>query len=514
MRHALSRPASMNRKLHSTRPTYLMRMLMATAVPAAVLSGCMNLAPSYTQPAAPVPTAWQSASAVPAGATAAAPMNTGWRDFLVDERLRGIVELALANNRDLRVAALNIERANAQYGVVSAATLPSIAGNAGATRTRTPGSVSTSGQSRIASQFSANLAMTSYELDFFGRVRNLGESALQSYFQVEETRRSTQISLVASVATAWLQLAADQQRLQLARNTLASQQKSYDLIERSHALGAQSGLSLSQAQTTVESARADAANYDALVEQDRNALALLVGTTPPAALLPPMDVPVVASAPVTQLLAPPAELPSSVLQQRPDVLAAEHALQASNADIGAARAAFYPRITLTGSAGSASSSLSGLFDSGSSAWTFAPSITLPIFNNGANSASLRVAEAQREIQLANYEKTLQTAFREVADALAARRTLGERLSAQQALLAATSRSFELSQALFRAGSGTYLSVLDAQRTQYAAQQTLITLQLTEQANRLTLYKVLGGGWTERTVEAAANAPATPRAGGG
>ncbi len=517
MRRALSNPMPMNRKL---RPTRLLRTLAATALPLAVLSGCMNLAPSYTQPDAPVPAAWQSAGAVPASTTAAAPMNTGWRDFLVDERLRGIVELALANNRDLRVAALNIERANAQYGLVSAATLPSVAGNTGASRTRTPGSVSANGQSRIATQYSVNLGLTSYELDFFGRVRNLGESALQSYFQVEETRRSTQISLVASVATAWLQLAADQQRLQLARNTLASQQKSYDLIERSHALGAQSGLSLAQAQTTVESARGDVANFDALVEQDRNALALLVGTTPPAALLPPVDTPVTASAaaaPLTQLLAPPAELPSSVLQQRPDVLAAEHALQASNADIGAARAAFYPRITLTGSAGTASNSLSGLFDSGSSAWNFAPSITLPIFNNGANRASLRVAEAQREIQLANYEKTLQTAFREVADALAARRTLGERLSAQQALLAATSRSFELSQALFRAGSGTYFSVLDAQRTQYAAQQTLITLQLTEQANRLTLYKVLGGGWSERTVEAAANAPATsatPRASGG
>ena len=471
--------------------------LGSLASAALLLTGCINLAPTYTQPAAPVPQAWQNRSdaVAPAVAGTAAPSDLGWRDFFVDDRLRRTVALALENNRDLRVAALNIERARAQYGITRAELFPYIDAGASGSRSRTPGSLATNGQSRISSQYSADIGMTSYELDLFGRVRNLGESALQTFFGTEETRRSTQISLVASVATAWLQLAADAQRLQLARNTLESQRKSYELIERSHALGAQSGLALAQARSTVESARADAAAFDSLVEQDRNALALLVGGTLPDDLLPPQGTLAVAG-PAAQLLAPPAGLPSSVLQQRPDVLAAERALQASNADIGAARAAFYPRIALTASAGTASSSLSGLFKNGSAAWSFAPSISIPIFDGGANRANLRVAEVQQQIELANYEKTLQTAFREVADALAERRTLGERLAAQQALLDASARSFELSQALFRNGGAGYLDVLDAQRSLYTAQQSLIGLQLTEQANRLTLYKALGGGWRE------------------
>lgn len=468
---------------------------VAGAAGAALLSGCINLAPSYTQPTAPVAPAWQQRSDAVAPAAAGAPtaLQTGWRDFFVDEKLRGTVALALENNRDLRVAALNIERARAQYGIAHAGLFPSVGASAGGSRARTPASLSASGESRIAEQYSASIGLTSYELDLFGRVRNLGESALQSYFATEETRRSTQISLVAAVATAWLQLAADEQRLQLARNTLDNQRKAYELIERGHALGAQSGLALAQAQGTVDAARVDAAAFDSLVEQDRNALTLLVGATPPDALLPPQGA-LVAVVPAVQLLAPPAGLPSSVLQQRPDVLAAEHALEASHADIGAARAAFFPRIALTASAGSASSSLSGLFKSGSAAWSFAPSISLPIFDGGANRANLRAAEARQQIQLASYEKTLQVAFREVADALAERRTLGERLAAQQSLQAASARSFALSEALFRSGSAGYLDVLVAQRSLYAAQQALIGLQLTEQVNRLTIYKTLGGGW--------------------
>ncbi|MCU4120297.1 efflux transporter outer membrane subunit [Variovorax sp. N23] len=476
------------------------RTLLSLTVPVALLSGCVNLAPTYTQPAAPVPAAWASA---PAGMAAAEPAarDLGWREFFVDARLRGVVELALANNRDLRVAALNIDRARAQYGVTRAGAFPSANLGASGSRTRTPGSVSSSGQTRLATQYNVNLGLTSYELDLFGRVRNLSDAALESFFATEDARRGTQLSLVAEVATAWLVLATDQQRLQLARETLATRQKSYDLIKRSYDLGAQSGLALAQAQTTVDTARADAAAFDSQAEQSRNALNLLAGTTVPAELLPP-PMAAMAQAPAAQLLAPPAELPSSVLQQRPDVLAAEHALRASNANIGAARAAFFPRITLTGSAGTASSSLSGLFADGSAAWNFAPSISLPIFDGGINRANLGVAEAQQQIQLSSYEKTLQVAFREVADALAARRTLGERLAAQQSLVAATTRAFELSDALFRSGGAAYLDVLDAQRALYAAQQSLISLQLTEQTNRLTLYKVLGGGWRETTEQAA------------
>jgi outer membrane protein, multidrug efflux system len=467
-------------------PRFPLRTLACAAMASAVLSGCINLAPAYEAPTLPVPQALPST-----GVTAATPLDVSWRDFFVDKQLQGVIELALANNRDLRVAALNIERARAQYGIARAGLFPTIDAGAGGSRSRTPGSLSTSGEARISSQYSADLGMTAYELDLFGRVRNLGESALQSYFQTEETRRSTQISLVASVATAWLQLAADEQRLALARSTLESQRKSFDLIQRSHALGSQSGLALAQSQSTVEAARADAAAFDSLVEQDRNALALLVGTTPPAELLP-----TTATTEAAQLLVPPAGLSSNVLQQRPDVRAAEHALRASNADIGAARAAFFPRIALTASAGTASSTLSGLFASGSKAWSFAPSISVPIFDGGANRANLKVAEAQQKIQLATYEKTVQTAFREVADALAERRTLAERLDAQRSLLGATSRSFELSQSLFRSGASSFLDVLDAQRAHYAAQQTLIGLQLTEQTNRLTIYRTLGGGWSE------------------
>jgi len=308
-------------------------------------------------------------------------------------------------------------------------------------------------------------------------------------------------------------LATDQQRLQLARDTLASRQKSYDLVERSHALGAQSGLTLAQSRTTVDTARADAAAFDSQVEQSRNALNLLAGGAVPADLLPPPTA-TMSPSPAAQLLAPPAELPSTVLLQRPDVLAAEHALRASNANIGAARAAFYPRIALTGSAGTASSSLSGLFESGSAAWNFAPSISLPIFDGGANRANLGVAQAQQQIQLATYEKTLQVAFREVADVLAARRTLGERLAAQQSLVAATTRAFELSDALFRSGGAGYLDVLDAQRSLYTVQQSLISLQLIEQANRITLYRTLGGGWRTTADEAQVTGSGTAPVSGG
>ncbi|AVQ81554.1 MULTISPECIES: efflux transporter outer membrane subunit [unclassified Variovorax] len=475
-----------------TKRAFPLRSLALSAMASAVLAGCVNLAPEYTAPASPVPQALPSS-----GVEAPTPIDVGWRSFFVEPRLRGTIELALANNRDLRVAALNIERARAQYGIARAGLFPTVEAGASGSRSRTPGSLSTSGEARIGSQYSADLGLTSYEIDLFGRVRNLGESALQSYFQTEETRRSTQISLVASVATAWLQLAADEQRLLLARNTLESQRKSFDLVERSHQLGAQSGLALAQARSTVDAARADAAAFDSQVEQDRNALALLVGAMPPADLLPAAPASdTAAPATAAQLLVPPPGLPSSVLQRRPDVRAAEHALRASNADIGAARAAFFPRIALTASAGTASSTLSGLFAGGSKAWSFAPSISVPIFDGGANRANLRVAEAQQKIQIATYEKTVQTAFREVADALAERRTLAERLDAQRSLLDATSRSFELSQSLFRSGASSYLDVLDAQRAFYAAQQTLIGLQLTEQTNRLTIYKTLGGGWEE------------------
>jgi multidrug efflux system outer membrane protein len=462
----------------------------------AALTGCANFAPTYNRPEAPVPATWTLPT--PAGTASA---EIGWRDFFADERLRQLVELTLANNRDLRVAALNIERTQSLYGIQRANLFPAIGATAGGSRSHTPASLSSSGAGRTSGSYSVELGFSSYELDFFGRVKNLNEAALQTFFASGETRRSTQISLVSQVATAWLTLAADMERLQLAQETLKARQSAYDLTRRAYELGGQSGLTLYQAQTTVDSARVDAAAYASQVAQDRNALDLLAGTQVPEALLPGTQ-----GGTIAALVAVPADLPSSVLQRRPDVLAAERTLQGAYADIGAARAAFFPRITLTAAAGTASSTLSGLFKGGSGAWSFAPSISLPIFNAGANQANLEVAQADRDIAVANYEKALQTAFREVADALAQRSTIDERLAAQQSLTGATGKSLELSQARFRSGADSYLEVLVAQQSLYAAQQNSITLRLAEQTNRITLYKVLGGGGDAPQALAAAGTP--------
>lgn len=452
----------------------------------AVLGGCINLAPEYQRPDAPVAEQWLPTGQTPAGDAAA---DIQWQQFFTDSRLARLQSLALANNRDLRLASLNIEKAQAQYRIQRAAALPSIDAGLSGSHSRSPASVSSSGSAVTSHDYSAQLGLSSYELDVFGRVQNLQDEALENYLALGETRRSTQISLVAEVASAWLTLAADNQRLQLAESTLRSQQATYELTQRSHALGGSSGLALAQAQTTVESARGEVAVYASQILQDQNALRLLVGAELPAELLPGDDLQSVAL-----LVQVPAQLPSSLLQRRPDVLAAEHSLKSANIDIGAARAAFFPSISLTANAGSASSALSGLFKAGGGAWTFAPSVSLPIFDAGANRATLDAAKVEREIQAQTYQQTLQTAFREVADALAVRSTLDQRLAAQQALTDASRKSFELADALYRGGSQSYLEALDAQRSLYSAEQDLITLRLAEQSNRVTLYKVLGGGW--------------------
>ncbi|MCK9815212.1 efflux transporter outer membrane subunit [Pseudomonas sp. MAFF 302046] len=451
-----------------------------------LLGGCINLAPEYQRPDAPVAEQWLPAGQTPAGDAAA---DIQWQQFFTDSRLARLQSLALANNRDLRLASLNIEKAQAQYRIQRAAALPSIDAGLSGSHSRSPASVSSSGSAVTSHDYSAQLGLSSYELDVFGRVQNLQDEALENYLALGETRRSTQISLVAEVASAWLTLAADNQRLQLAESTLRSQQATYELTQRSHALGGSSGLALAQAQTTVESARGEVAVYASQILQDQNALRLLVGAELPTELLPGDDLQSVAL-----LVQVPAQLPSSLLQRRPDVLAAEHSLKSANIDIGAARAAFFPSISLTANAGSASSALSGLFKAGSGAWTFAPSVSLPIFDAGANRATLDAAKVEREIQAQTYQQTLQTAFREVADALAVRSTLDQRLAAQQALTDASRKSFELADALYRGGSQSYLEALDAQRSLYSAEQDLITLRLAEQSNRVTLYKVLGGGW--------------------
>ena len=349
--------------------------------------------------------------------------------------------------------------------------------------------LSGNGASTLARQYSASVGLTSYEVDFFGRVQSLKDAALETFLATEEARRAAQISLVSEVANAYLAYAADREQLKLARDTLGNRRAEYELVRRRFELGSASALDLSQAQTGVESARGEVARYEALLAQDRNALVLVVGTSVDPALLP--------TAPIAELPMPailPAGLPSDLLLRRPDIVEAEHALKAANANIGAARAAFFPSITLTASVGTASSDLSGLFDAGSRSWSFMPQIRLPIFEGGRNLANLRVSEADRDIALAQYEKAIQQAFTEVADTLAVQDTIDERLSAQTALTEATGLSYRLSQARFDKGIDSYLNVLVAQRSDYTARQGLIEVRLNRLANRIALYRALGGGW--------------------
>ncbi|MEB1608369.1 multidrug efflux system outer membrane protein [Xanthomonas campestris] len=478
------------------------RMTLTAIAVASVLSGC-TLMSRYARPDAPVPERFAGTELATASTTTdtASPeqaidiANIGWRQVFTDPALQQVIALALENNRDLRVAALNIEVARAQYRVERAALLPAVQATGTANNARTPSELAIPGQPQVFRTYSANIGISAYELDLFGRVRSLKEQALQQFLSTAEARRSAHISLVAEVATAYLTLAADQQLLQLAQSTLSSQSDSYRLQQRSFELGVASQLSLRQAQTTVETARVDVERYTAQVAQDRNALVLLVGTQVPAALLP-QALPDGASVDGNVLASVPAGLPSQLLQRRPDILEAERNLRAANANIGAARAAFFPSISLTASTGSSSSSLSNLFDSGTRAWSFVPTLTLPIFNAGRNRANLDMAKANRDIQVAQYEKAIQSAFREVSDALAQRETLGRQLQAQQALVDATADSYRLSQARFERGVDSYLQALDAQRALYGAQQTLITTQLSRFTNLATFYKAMGGGWLQ------------------
>lgn len=468
-----------------------MNKLLISGAIAVMLAGC-SLAPVNERPAAPVPQAWPTGEAYRPAAQAAdarAAADIAWRDFIADERLRKLIAIALENNRDLRVSVLNIEKARAQYGVTRADQLPHVDATLAQSASRVPAGVSSTGAAYTSRQYSSGLGVSSFELDFFGRLKNLSSAAYEQYLGTEEDRRTQQISLVAEVANAWLTLAADQQRLQLAKDTLQSQQTSLELTRRRFEAGATSGLDVQQARTSVESARNDVAVYTAQVAADQNALTLLAGAPVDPQLLPEGKLD-----PVTKLAELPEGLPSEVLQRRPDVLSAERTLRAANANIGVARAAFFPSISLTASAGSASSALSGLFKAGTGAWSFVPQLTLPIFAGGANRANLAVAKADRDIAVAQYEKAIQSAFREVSDALARRGTLDERVASQAALVDASEKSYGIYQARYQKGSDTYLNALLSQRSLYSAQQGLIDARLAKASNQVTLYKVLGGGW--------------------
>lgn len=462
-------------------PVLSLRLAVTLAI--ALIGGC-SFMPDNRQPSAPVP-----ARIGEGNVTAVALDAIAWRDFFSDDRLRQVIGLALEHNRDLRIAALNIEKARAQYGIQKAELFPAIGAEGGQSAQRLPGDLSLTREPMISRQYTATIGFTAYELDFFGRIRSLNTQALELYLGSEEARRSAQISLVAEVARAWLALGANRERLALAEKTLASRQESVKLIRHSFEVGAVSALDLRQAESLMETARVDVARYRTQVAQDENALMLVVGNQVPGVLLP-----VALADPVSSVSAIPAGVSSAVLLRRPDILQAERSLRAANASIGAARAAFFPSISLTAGAGSASASLDGLFSSGSGVWSFIPRITIPIFTAGRLQANLDLAEIQRDIHVAQYEKAIQAAFREVADLLAERANIVEQITGQENLVKATAESQRLAQNRYNHGADTYLALLDTQRTRYAAEQGLIGIRLVEATNRVTLYKALGGGW--------------------
>ncbi len=456
-----------------------------------LLAGC-TLAPRYTRPHAPVPETWpvgQAYGESAAADTAPAARALVWREFFADEDLRELIQIALNCNRDLRLAALNVERARAMYGIRRAEILPPVYAVGSGGRERLPADLSATGKTYIAEQYRATLGLSAWEIDFFGRIRSLKDQALEEFLATGQARDSAQIALISAVAQAYLTLAADREALKLTRSTLEAQQAAYDIIKKRCEVGLATELDLMRVTTQVETARRDNAIYQQQAAVDENALNLLLGGTAPAKLLPEDLSGVDAPREIT------CGVPSDVLLERPDIRQAEHRLKAAYANIGAARAAFFPRISLTTAIGTASSELSGLFEAGSRTWSFGPQIALPILDPRIWPA-MKVSKVDREIALAGYEKAIQTAFREVSDALAAKGMLDEQLSAQRSLVEALRETYRLCDIRYTRGIDSYLSVLDAQRSLYAAEQGLVALRLAKLANQVRLYAVLGGGVSE------------------
>ncbi|MGE8487838.1 MAG: efflux transporter outer membrane subunit [Paraburkholderia nemoris] len=469
----------------------------------AMLTGC-TLDPHYERPAAPVAVvypkgeAYESTSAAAASAaasgtasgtatpgttTTAPPLaaDVAWRSFFRDERLQRLIQIALDNNRDLRVAALNVAEYEAQYRITRAALAPSISASGSLTRERTSGVTSSSSD--------VSVGTTSWEIDFFGRLRSLERQALENYLATDASRQSTQISLIATVATDYLTLLSDERLLQITEDTVKADQSTYDVTKRIQQLGNSSMLDVQQAQNSLASAKASLASYRRAVAQDRNNLVAVLGAPIPDDLPPAREFD-----DETMFADIGAGVPSLLLTRRPDIVQAEHALKAANANIGAARAAFFPKIELTASAGISSSMLSSLFKAGTGAWAFAPSVSVPIFDYGSNKASLDVAKIEKQIEVADYESAIQTAFKEVSNALTARATYVDQVEADRDYVTSSQRYYTLAQARYKAGTDSFLTFLDAQRTLYTAQQQLASDSLSRQANLVTLYKVLGGGW--------------------
>ncbi|THF63186.1 efflux transporter outer membrane subunit [Pseudothauera nasutitermitis] len=458
------------------------RKTLTALTVATLLAGC-SLAPVYQQPEAALPAQWKQA----ADRVGAATAETGWRDFILDEGLRELVVQALANNRDLRQTLLDVEAARAQYRVQRADRVPGLEAQGGGTRQRVPGDLSSSGESAVHSQWQAGIGLSAFELDLFGRVRNLSQAALQEYLATEEGARAARISLMAEVVRAYLVRDGAQRRLHLIRQTLASREASLALIERRRAAGASTALDHQEALGLAEQARAELERVDREFRQAGNALRLLVGMADLA--LPESTN---ARTVLVQDIAP--GVPSDLLARRPDILAAEHRLRGRNASIGAARAVFFPRIALTGLFGSASAELSDLFGSGQRAWSFSPQITLPIFDGGRNRANLDLAAVRRDIAVAAYEQTVQQAFREVADALDATATLYREEAARRTLAASSAEVLRLAEARYRAGVDSHLRYLDAQRSALANEMALAEVATQRQVALATLFSALGGGW--------------------
>ena len=464
----------------------MIKQVVTSSALALALAGC-TLAPKYERPPAPVSSTWP----IENGTNGVTSADVPWRQFFDDPRLRRLIDLSLANNRDLRVVALRVEQTRAQYRIQRAALFPAFDAGASAFRQRTPSTVSVTGDAFTTTTYDVSVG-AAFELDLFGRVRSLKEEALQRYFATEASRKAVQIALISEVATQYLTILQLEEAKALAEQTRDAVQTSFNLNERSFQVGVASELDLRTAEAQVQAAQVNVSTYNQLLAQAENALVLLVGE--------PIDhitngLPPGQSLTAQRLLNDnPIGLPSDLLQRRPDILAAEHTLMGANANIGAARAAFFPRILLTGSAGTASTSLGDLFTGPFAAWSFAPQITVPIFQGGRNRANLDAAQVGRQIEVANYERAIQIAFREVADALAVRAFVDEKLAAQERLVQAQQRRFELTNARYRQGVDNYVVVLLAQQDLYAAQQNLLQFRAARLINVVTLYRALGGGW--------------------
>ncbi|MCI2282603.1 efflux transporter outer membrane subunit [Colwellia sp. MSW7] len=461
-----------------------LKVLSLASLSVMMLSAC-QMAPQREDLVLPVPDSYAIQSEQ--GNTA----DLKWQQFFVNEKLQKLIEQTLIHNKDIQLAALNVQQVRALYQIEDSALYPSIDFAASGTRQRLPADLSSTGNAQINESYSATVGMTAYELDLWGKIRNQSDQALQTLYASEQTQMSVKISLISELASAWLNYAADKAQLALVMQTLESQQASLALTEKTYALGAASKLTLAQIQSTVAAAKVDIANYQRLLKRDKNALDLLVGKPVSAELLPVESLDEVLNLPNV-----PVGLPSELLEQRPDIKAAEFRLLAANANIGVAKAAFFPSITLTANAGTASAEFDNLFSGGTGTWSFIPSITIPIFNMGRNQANLEVTQTKQEVALTTYEHVIQQAFKEVSDALVDREGYRQRLSALEDLYRSNQESFALSEARFEKGVDSYLQVLDAQRNWYSVGQQLISGKQAYITSLISLYKAVGGGWQQ------------------